>query len=98
MPSSTVAVPSTTASRSIGHAATQVQDVPDVEVGEVEPRHPVDVERPQSEYGGVALSLPSLVGVRGVAEVVVPEMSEGERGALLRSAKVLDAAYNSMKG
>lgn len=40
----------------------------------------------------VALSLPTLVGVEGATEIVLPEMTELEREGLLRSAEVLRAA------
>jgi L-lactate dehydrogenase len=38
---------------------------------------------------GVALSLPSVVGRQGVAEAFLPEMSDGEKRALERSAETL---------
>jgi L-lactate dehydrogenase len=41
---------------------------------------------------GVALSLPAVVGRDGATEVIVPEMEDEERAALLRSAEVLRAA------
>lgn len=45
---------------------------------------------------GVALSLPTVVGRDGATEVIVPEMDDGERAALLRSAEVLRAARSSL--
>jgi L-lactate dehydrogenase len=44
-----------------------------------------------SRYG-VTLSLPSVLGRQGIAQVFEPEMSEDERQALLRSAEALRAA------
>jgi L-lactate dehydrogenase len=41
---------------------------------------------------GVTLSLPSVVGRNGVAEVLVPEMSDDERSALEKSAAMLKSA------
>src|SRR5690606_1936049 len=40
----------------------------------------------------VALSLPSVVGADGAAEVIEPEMSDAEHDALLRSAEILTKA------
>jgi len=45
---------------------------------------------------GVTLSLPSVLGRRGVSRVFEPEMSEGERAALERSASVLRSAVEKM--
>jgi L-lactate dehydrogenase len=45
---------------------------------------------------GVALSLPTVVGRDGATEVIVPEMDDGERAALVRSAEVLRAARSSL--
>lgn len=45
---------------------------------------------------GVTLSLPSVVGRRGVIEVLVPEMSDEERQDLERSAQTLHAALTSL--
>jgi L-lactate dehydrogenase len=44
----------------------------------------------------VALSLPTVVGRRGAAQVVEPAMDDAEREALLRSAQVLQDAYASI--
>lgn len=44
----------------------------------------------------VALSLPTVVGSDGATEVVVPEMDAAERGALDRSAAVLNAALRTV--
>ena len=45
---------------------------------------------------GLALSLPTLVGTEGATRVVEPELSDGERAALLRSADVLRQAIASI--
>jgi L-lactate dehydrogenase len=45
---------------------------------------------------GVALSLPSVVGRDGATEVIVPDMDDGERAALERSAEVLRSARASV--
>lgn len=45
---------------------------------------------------GVTLSLPSVVGRRGVIEVLEPEMSDEERQALAKSADTLKAALASL--
>ncbi len=47
-------------------------------------------------FGGVALSLPSIVGPTGVADVLLPEMSTAEQEALERSAEVLRRAHESL--
>ena len=44
----------------------------------------------------VALSLPSIVSAAGAVEVLEPEMTEVEREALLRSARVLTSARASV--
>ena len=49
-----------------------------------------------SRYG-VTLSLPSILGRRGVTQVLEPEMSEDERQALRRSAEALSAAGARIK-
>jgi L-lactate dehydrogenase len=49
-----------------------------------------------SRYG-VTLSLPSVLGRQGVAQVFEPEMSEDERHALRRSAEALRAATARIK-
>jgi L-lactate dehydrogenase len=49
-----------------------------------------------SRYG-VTLSLPSVLGRQGVAQVFEPEMSEDERQALSRSAEALRAATARIK-
>ena len=59
-------------------------------------RRVLTVSRVQEGTAGikdVALSLPAVVGRDGAAEVVDPELDDGERGALLRSAEVLDRAF-----
>jgi L-lactate dehydrogenase len=45
----------------------------------------------------VTLSLPSVVGSTGVAEVFVPEMSDEEHSALERSAGMLRAALDHIR-
>ena len=45
---------------------------------------------------GVTLSLPSVVGRRGVIEVLEPEMSDEEREGLEKSAQTLRAALASL--
>ena len=45
---------------------------------------------------GVALSLPAVVGRDGATEVIVPDLDDDERAALLRSAAVLRAARASV--
>ena len=45
---------------------------------------------------GVAISLPTLVGKNGAVTVLEPELSEGERDALHRSADVVRAARRSL--
>lgn len=47
--------------------------------------------------GGVALSLPAVVGAEGASEVVQPEMDDAERDALLHSARVLRDAVSSIE-
>jgi L-lactate dehydrogenase len=46
---------------------------------------------------GVTLSLPSVVGRRGVSRILEPEMSEDERQGLQRSAEVLRNAVARIK-
>lgn len=45
---------------------------------------------------GVALSLPAIVGREGATDIVVPDMEDCERDALLHSAEVLRAACASL--
>ncbi len=47
---------------------------------------------------GVTLSLPSVVGARGVRETFVPAMSDAERDGLERSAGVLREALSGVRG
>jgi len=47
-----------------------------------------------SSHYGVTLSLPSVLGRDGVAEILEPEMSKDERQALERSAETLRGAYH----
>jgi L-lactate dehydrogenase len=49
-----------------------------------------------AELNDVALSLPSLVGAGGAVEVFNPRMSADEHERLLESARILQAAYNSI--
>jgi L-lactate dehydrogenase len=51
----------------------------------------------QSNFG-VTLSLPSVVGRRGVLEVLEPDMSDEERAGLQRSAEFLKTAMDSIHG
>jgi L-lactate dehydrogenase len=46
---------------------------------------------------GVTLSLPSVVGRTGVAEVLVPEMSDEERSSLEKSAAMLRSALDRVR-
>ena len=46
---------------------------------------------------GVTLSLPSIVGKEGVAEILEPEMSDQERQALQRGAETLRNAFERIK-
>src|ERR1700722_8470230 len=46
---------------------------------------------------GVTLSLPSVIGLRGVIEVLEPEMSDEERAALQKSAATLKAALDRIR-
>ena len=46
---------------------------------------------------GVTLSLPSIVGRRGVAEVLEPEMSDEEREGLRKSAEALNKALHRVR-
>jgi L-lactate dehydrogenase len=48
-------------------------------------------------WGGVALSLPTVVSGEGAAEVLEPEMSDEERRGLIRSADVLRAALDGLR-
>jgi len=46
---------------------------------------------------GVTISLPSIVGRNGVAQILDPQMSEEERQALARSAEILRNAVSRMQ-
>jgi L-lactate dehydrogenase len=61
-------------------------------------RRVLTVSRCQSVLGlgGVALSLPAVVGRSGASEVVVPPMDPDEEDGLSRSAAVLHAAYAAL--
>jgi L-lactate dehydrogenase len=56
------------------------------------------VQDDASGYGGVALSLPTIVGPDGATQVVVPEMTDDERRRLDHSADVLRDAIASIRG
>jgi len=45
----------------------------------------------------VTLSLPSIVGRRGVAEVLEPDMSDEEREGLRKSAEALNKALRRVR-
>jgi L-lactate dehydrogenase len=45
---------------------------------------------------GVTLSLPSVIGRQGVHRVLEPEMSDGERQGLQRSAEAIKAALSRL--
>jgi L-lactate dehydrogenase len=63
-------------------------------------RRVLTVSRVQEGAAGlrdVALSLPAVVGARGAAEVLEPEMTADERSALERSAEVLRAAHAGIR-
>ncbi|HLM67942.1 MAG TPA: L-lactate dehydrogenase [Longimicrobium sp.] len=56
------------------------------------------VQDDASGYGGVALSLPTVVGPEGATRVVLPEMTDDERRRLDHSADVLRDAIASIRG
>jgi L-lactate dehydrogenase len=56
------------------------------------------VQDDASGYGGVALSLPTVVGPDGATQVVLPEMTDDERRRLDHSADVLRDAIASIRG
>jgi L-lactate dehydrogenase len=60
------------------------------------PQRVLTVASVQESHGGVAFSLPSVVGPAGVVEVLRPEMSAVEAAGLLRSVDVLAQAYESL--
>ena len=47
-------------------------------------------------FRGVALSLPTVVGQEGASRVLEPELSASEHEAILKSADILETAWNSM--
>ena len=55
------------------------------------------ISAPTPEYGGVCLSLPRIVGSRGVQDTVMPSLSAQEREALQRSAEVLGQARAALQ-
>lgn len=56
------------------------------------------VQRGIPGYDGVALSLPTVVGLDGAAQVLQPAMTDQEHAALDRSASVLRQAIDSVRG
>ena len=50
----------------------------------------------QKEFG-VTLSLPSVVGAGGVIEVLQPELSDEERMALAKSARIMKEALAGLR-
>ncbi len=54
------------------------------------------VSRVREAFGGVALSMPTLVQESGANELAPPEMDDVERAALEHSAQVLDAAWHDV--
>ncbi len=54
------------------------------------------VSRVQPSLGGVALSLPAVVGAGGAEAVLNPEMTADEQAALAKSAAVLETAFQSI--
>lgn len=54
------------------------------------------VSRVRDAFGGVALSMPTLVGPAGATEIAAPEMDDAETAALDHSAEVLRAAWNDV--
>ena len=58
---------------------------------------PVSTLHRDGPFEGVALSLPTRVGRRGVLEVVMPALSEEEQRGLARSAKVLRETLASLQ-
>lgn len=59
-------------------------------------RQVLTVSRVQEEMGGVALSLPAVVGAHGAEGVLEPQMTQDERNGLARSVGVLQAAFESI--
>jgi L-lactate dehydrogenase len=59
---------------------------------------PVSTLHRSGEFAGVALSLPTRVGRRGVLEVLTPKLSEDERKGLLHSAEVLRQTLGILAG
>lgn len=55
------------------------------------------VQEGAAGLSGVALSLPAVVGARGAADIIQPEMSDDERKRLEASADVLRAAVASLR-
>lgn len=59
-------------------------------------RRVLNVSRVQESLGGVALSLPTIVGREGASTVLAPPMTDEEQRALAHSTDVLRAAYASL--
>ena len=47
---------------------------------------------------GVTLSLPSVIGRGGLIEVLEPDLSDKEREGLRKSAEILEAALDPVRG
>jgi len=76
----------------VGLAVRQVVTAILQDAGEV---LPVSTLHRSGEFAGVALSLPTRVGRRGVLEVLTPTLSEEEHKGLLHSAEVLRGTLQS---
>jgi malate/lactate dehydrogenase len=50
-----------------------------------------------NELKEISLSLPTVVGAKGVLEVLLPKMSTIERENLMYSARILSAANEQLK-
>jgi len=50
-----------------------------------------------NEINKISLSLPTVVGAKGVLEVLLPNMSAIERENLMHSARILSAANEQLK-
>ena len=57
---------------------------------------PVSSIQPDGEYGGVALSMPAIVGKNGVEDMVPIELSDEEKAALKNSADTLRAVLEDV--
>jgi L-lactate dehydrogenase len=79
----------------VGLAVRQVVTAILQDAGEV---LPVSTLQRSGEFAGVAFSLPTRVGRRGVLEVLTPKLSEEEHKGLLHSAEVLRETLRSLAG